>query len=183
MNESIEERLKRITDYVKSAHDIDATPLLNFGDLNWLIARAGLAAAFGAYIDGHAMGMESITIYTNQIKDENKRLREELEESNHIKDVMDGHLVRTGRKIIDREKAWAESQYQLHEVLEFYADSKNYEVNVIDQWEPKVQIMTDGGDKARQALEQTKPTMAQRLVRHLDANAKDHYAPLLEQSE
>lgn len=88
-----------------------------------------------------------------ELKKENKRLREELEESNRIKDVMDGHLVRTGQKIIDRENAWAESQYQLRETLEFYADSNNYKANVVDQWAPEIKVMMDGGAKAAELLE------------------------------
>lgn len=74
MTETVEERLKRITDYV-DMYD-GPLPMLNLGDLNWLIARAQLAEKFGAYIDGHAIGVESITRYTNQIKDENRQLRE-----------------------------------------------------------------------------------------------------------
>ena len=78
MNETVEERLKRITDYV--AMCTVPNPPLYGDDLNWLIARAELATVQAAYIDGHALGGESVTVYTDQIKDENKRLREEVEQ-------------------------------------------------------------------------------------------------------
>lgn len=47
-------------------------------DMNWLVDRVELTEKYGAYIDGHAISMESITKFTNQIKNENKRLREAL---------------------------------------------------------------------------------------------------------
>ncbi|QNK86453.1 hypothetical protein H7992_14415 [Sporosarcina sp. resist] len=50
---------------------------------------------------------------------------------------------------------WLKSQEEnerLQEALEFYADSKNYEVNVVDQWGPEIEVMMDGGAKAAELL-------------------------------
>lgn len=42
---------------------------------------------------------------------------------------------------------------QFREVLKFYADNANYQVNVEDQWGPEINIMMDGGNRACLALE------------------------------
>lgn len=42
---------------------------------------------------------------------------------------------------------------RLREALAFYADSKNYEINVVDQWGPEIKVMMDGGAKAAELLE------------------------------
>ena len=45
---------------------------------------------------------------------------------------------------------------RLREALEFYADNKNYEVNVVDQWGPEIKVMMDAGAKAAELLETLK---------------------------
>ena len=57
MIETNEERLKRITEYVQMSTNTESTPLLNFGDLNWLIARSEIAKQsmekYGRLIEVH----------------------------------------------------------------------------------------------------------------------------------
>lgn len=50
----------------------------------------------------------------------------------------------------------AERVQELREVLAFYADSNNYQVNVVDQWGPEIKVMMDGGAKAAKLLEELK---------------------------
>lgn len=82
-----------------------------------------------------------------------------IEEKDRVIDVMDGHLVRCGGEIIDKENERAQMQWEidrLRETLAFYADNKNYEVNVVDQWGPEINIMMDGGEKADKLLGELK---------------------------
>ncbi|MBE1554157.1 hypothetical protein [Sporosarcina limicola] len=66
-------------------------------------------------------------------------------------------------KHLNSYREWFEEQTNfsnenewLRESLAFYADSKNYQVNVVDQWEPEIKVMMDGGAKAAKLLEELK---------------------------
>ena len=69
-----------------------------------------------------------------------------LEGQKGIKTALNNEAI----KIIE-EKERKNKHYR--EALEFYADNKNYEVNVIDQWAPEIKVMMDGGAKAAEILE------------------------------
>jgi len=60
---------------------------------------------------------------------------------------------RIQNKILPEIEKGNEQNMQLREVLTFYSDSKNYEVNVVDQWGPEIKVMMDGGAKAAELLE------------------------------
>ncbi|QNK86261.1 hypothetical protein H7992_13370 [Sporosarcina sp. resist] len=60
---------------------------------------------------------------------------------------------RTQYKILPEIDKGYEQNMQLREAIAFYADSKNYEVNVVDQWGPEIKVMMDGGAKAAELLE------------------------------
>ena len=65
----------------------------------------------------------------------------------------------SGMAIVDSANDLVKSRRenkQLREVLDFYADSKNYEVNVVDEWGPEIKVMMDGGAKAAKLLEELK---------------------------
>lgn len=47
-----------------------------------------------------------------------------------------------------------EDKQRYKQALEFYADAETYKVNVTDQWEPRMPIGDDNGDKAREALKE-----------------------------
>ena len=49
------------------------------------------------------------------------------------------------------ERLQADNQ-QLVECLEWYGDFENFQTNVVDQWQPITPIISDLGERARQAL-------------------------------
>ncbi|PZX07917.1 hypothetical protein C7437_1011039 [Psychrobacillus insolitus] len=57
---------------------------------------------------------------------------------------------------VDQANTLKEKNTQLREALEFYASSENYQVNLVDQWGPEINVMIDGGNKAHKALEEIK---------------------------
>lgn len=57
--------------------------------------------------------------------------------------------------LVDRTAEWDElkgENARLREALEFYADERNYDTDVVSQWEPVVPVFKDKGDTSRQAL-------------------------------
>lgn len=56
-------------------------------------------------------------------------------------------------QIVGKIQEQLEENKRLRDALDFYADSENYEVNVVDQWGPEIKVMMDGGAKAAELLE------------------------------
>jgi len=75
---------------------------------------------------------------SNKAIDKKDQRIEELEQANARGN---GHVKACEERIEELEKA-----------LEFYANGKNYETDVINQWEPITPILKDEGEKAKQAL-------------------------------
>ena len=81
-----------------------------------------------------------------KLQEENERLRGDLEAIRNLNSQIIWGQVDPLKKEVER----------LQEVLKFYADNKNYEVNVVDQWGPEINVMMDGGAKADKLLGELK---------------------------
>ncbi|WP_373894439.1 hypothetical protein [Virgibacillus sp. CBA3643] len=66
-----------------------------------------------------------------------------------------------------KTRLFQEENQRYKQALEFYADKDNYEVDVINQWEPVRPVVKDNGEKARQALEDDNNVLKPSLTKEI----------------
>ncbi len=84
-----------------------------------------------------------------------KWLIEQAEQKERFEKLHENYVTRY-TNVVSENNEMNEENTRLREALKFYANSENYQVNVIDQWGPEINIMKDGGNKASQVLEESK---------------------------
>lgn len=110
--------------------------------------------------------MSAISFELDEVKEHFEKLDAKAKEGYQTVSIYDldriDWLIEQAERVQDLEKMntylrkQRDENKKLREALEFYANSENYQVNVIDQWGPEINIMKDGGNKAHQTLEESK---------------------------
>lgn len=80
-------------------------------------------------------------------------LIEQAEQTESFKKLHKSYLDKYVDAVGERN-ALQEENNRLREALQFYANDKNYEPNVVDQWAPVVPVNKDYGEIARAVLEE-----------------------------